>query len=578
MQIHHRILSVLSIPLLCKASPLTCYKNTNLFAGGAETCVKTNSSTDLETESCDSNHHHCMSLIYENGTSTAFGCVSKVEKSDNPIACSSVQMNIDPRVQDCVYCDSDLCNICDADFPAAEELTCNVLPDGAQKLDPWTECVSAPFGFNFFVAPHEPYKCYKGVHHCMSIEEWWGDSGGIQWSYGLPCIIKTDNETNPMTCNFFQVEEERCSYCDENNCNKCGKTAPKPLAIFWIISRTIICLFSIISAAMIISSVCRSKKNRTNIQQRILAAMSVSDVVVTCMFLTGHLWATHYPELPSTSGIGNKTSCMINGVIAWAFVFVSMSYNGSLAFYYLLFIKFNWSQQKLKKVEKWLHFYPFVNGLISIIVDMVQSSGTTIVLPWGICLPVVTASAWKYISSSMAFIVLLNILCLVMIYYHVRKTEKRSSVWASHRSLSTLNKTKLVSKQCLLFFMVLALPWTFVVISALSNHIFQRYIFVIEFLSYFFIPTSGFLNCIVYFRMRYFRLRIEHPDTSKKRIIFGIVRDNLFPCWCKDFTFQSRSSEDGKDLEPALNGDGQDESEAQIDHFTDNSGNENSSH
>eukprot|EP00957_Ditylum_brightwellii_P154778 11779745-Ditylum_brightwellii.AAC.1 len=95
----------------------------NLFVGGTDTCVETNVTTDVETENCDSDTHHCMSLIYESGTSTAFGCVAKEESSDNPITCSSVQMNIDPRVQDCAYCDSDLCNICDADFPAAEELT-----------------------------------------------------------------------------------------------------------------------------------------------------------------------------------------------------------------------------------------------------------------------------------------------------------------------------------------------------------------------------------------------------------------------------------------------------------------------
>uniref|UniRef100_A0A7S4T116 G-protein coupled receptors family 1 profile domain-containing protein n=1 Tax=Ditylum brightwellii TaxID=49249 RepID=A0A7S4T116_9STRA len=200
------------------------------------------------------------------------------------------------------------------------------------------------------------------------------------------------------------------------------------------------------------------------------------------------------------------------------------------------------------------------------------------------------SSYWTFFVSSMLITILLSIVCLVMIYVHVRKTEKRSTSWTdSRRSTcrnsrrssmiqSTLIRTKLVAKQCLLFFVVLTFPWTFHIINVVSIYIFDHWIPEVHIIGYCLVPSSGFLNCLVYFRMRYFRLRIEHPDTSKKRIIFGIVRDNLFPCWCKDFTFQSRSSEDGKDLEPALNGDGQDESEAQIDHFTDNSGNENSSH
>lgn len=35
--------------------------------------------------------------------------------------------------------------------------------------------------------------------------------------------------------------------------------------------------------------------------------------------------------------------------------------------------------------------------------------------------------------------------------------------------------------------------------------------------------------------------------------MFAIFRDTLFPCLCTNFEFQSRTSNDGKDLEPSLN-------------------------
>eukprot|EP00957_Ditylum_brightwellii_P107590 8208621-Ditylum_brightwellii.AAC.1 len=67
---------------------------------------------------------------------------------------------------------------------------------------------------------------------------------------------------------------------------------------------------------------------------------------------------------------------------------VTISYNGSLALYYLLLIKYSWPSRRLRKIEKWFHIVPFVSGLLFMIVTFVQSGGNATVALWtGICRP-----------------------------------------------------------------------------------------------------------------------------------------------------------------------------------------------
>jgi len=151
------------------------------------------------------------------------------------------------------------------------------------------------------------------------------------------------------------------------------------------------------------------------------------------------------------------------------------------------------------------------------------------------------------------FAVVFSFCCLLTVYLSVRAQDKRGQKWGSFEGKIKLNlkKTKIVAKQCLLFFLVVAVPWTFafiLVFLTMDGH-YQEWM---DFLDDIFIPSAGFLNGIVYFRLRYNRLRMDHPTAPSRRIVFGIVRDILFPCCCKSFTFQGTSEDDGKDLEPTI--------------------------
>ena len=60
---------------------------------------------------------------------------------------------------------------------------------------------------------------------------------------------------------------------------------------------------------------------------------------------------------------GNVITCDIAGFIGGIGYHGSPLYNCSLATFYLLQLKCNWSDRKMKAVEKWLHIVPWLVSL-----------------------------------------------------------------------------------------------------------------------------------------------------------------------------------------------------------------------
>ena len=324
---------------------------------------------------------------------------------------------------------------------------------------------------------------------------------------------------------------------------------------------------------MIIASVVRFRKNRENVQQRILAAMSVCDLIFAFMMLTGSLWFLRNPTVPA---IGNETSCDFQGFINIVMIIATLLYNDALALYYLLVVKFNWTPSSLKKIEKWLHIAPFTVGFTYATaaaaldgIDSYRSWSSGCFITHNTNLrddhPNVRAVQQLFLGYLfiVCFAIIFSLCCLLMVYFHVRATEAKSSRWG-HLGRSRMIRTKLVAKQCLLFFLVIALPWTFFMVYGILSTvgIYQEWMDMLE---DFFVPLGGILNGLVYFRLRFGRLRREYPNTPRRKIVFGIIRDKIFPCCCTNFTYEgavirdsikvsffSVIEDDGKDLEPTL--------------------------
>jgi len=91
---------------------------------------------------------------------------------------------------------------------------------------------------------------------------------------------------------------------------------------------------------------------RTSSVQRVLAAMAMVDILASSAWFMS-TWA-----IPADSGFafakGNKASCNFQGFLLQLAIGAPL-YNSSLALFYILMIKHRWSEDQLKRMEKWVH-------------------------------------------------------------------------------------------------------------------------------------------------------------------------------------------------------------------------------
>ena len=80
--------------------------------------------------------------------------------------------------------------------------------------------------------------------------------------------------------------------------------------------------------------------------------------------------------------VGNMASCDAVGFIGGVGYLGSPLYNCSLASFFLLKLKYNWDNDRMKQVEKWFHIVPWS---LSILYCIVALSTKTVGPGVGVC-------------------------------------------------------------------------------------------------------------------------------------------------------------------------------------------------
>ncbi len=77
--------------------------------------------------------------------------------------------------------------------------------------------------------------------------------------------------------------------------------------------------------------------------------------------------------------VGTATSCEIAAFFSMVGYVGSPLYNCSLASFYTLRLKYNWSDSRMKKAEKWFHIVPWsISVVLSIILLCTKSYGPSV--------------------------------------------------------------------------------------------------------------------------------------------------------------------------------------------------------
>ena len=96
-----------------------------------------------------------------------------------------------------------------------------------------------------------------------------------------------------------------------------------------------------------------------------MSASSLSSTDIFLSFFGPFLGTWVMPRGSQVFAVGSNFACSIAGFFTTMTTPMTPLYNCSLATFYLLKLRFNWNDRKIKAIEKWLLFVPCTVGLIS---------------------------------------------------------------------------------------------------------------------------------------------------------------------------------------------------------------------
>ena len=113
-----------------------------------------------------------------------------------------------------------------------------------------------------------------------------------------------------------------------------------------------------------------------------MVGLSVMDILLSLFAFVLGSWPLP-KEAPILWAVGNMASCEAAGFIAGVGYIGSPMYSCSLVSFYLLQLKYNWPDRKMKKAEKWFHIVPCAFAFLFCLVALcTKSLGPT---PTGLC-------------------------------------------------------------------------------------------------------------------------------------------------------------------------------------------------
>jgi hypothetical protein len=126
---------------------------------------------------------------------------------------------------------------------------------------------------------------------------------------------------------------------------------------------------SLIGSSYVIQDVLRNEQKRKHTFHRLMVGLSFSDILSS--FFVHILSTSPMPKGYHVFAVGNVATCDAQGFIVYLCTFVTTLYNCSLATYYLVQLKYNWINRRIKALEKWLHIVPWSVGLVMAIIALI---------------------------------------------------------------------------------------------------------------------------------------------------------------------------------------------------------------
>lgn len=347
------------------------------------------------------------------------------------------------------------------------------------------------------------------------------------------------------------------------------------------------CFFSIIGSYCVIRELIAVELAKTNKRgkaiPRVILSLSACDLIFSlALFLT--TWPSpSYVEL--CYNVGTQASCTFQGFFVQFGLTSTFLWSGCLSVFYLLIIRYSWTDTQLEKLEKWAHgaIWVFVIGasVFPIPLGLYNNTGGFCWIesyPYG-CKDSLTYgkdanctrgdNAWVYqvffqlFPEWTCFFLLLVI--RVMIYFSVRKLEntsrKYSAIALTNHTQSNVaiqsqsvtqaqareaekirvnrKKSKAVATQAASYIAALLVPWTLSFAVFVQTIVAGKPNNMLSYFAYTVLPFQGFLNFLVFVRPR--SKEMKTPEARFLRwCMFECV--SRYCCWFPTVMFRADQS------------------------------------
>lgn len=298
-----------------------------------------------------------------------------------------------------------------------------------------------------------------------------------------------------------------------------------------------VCVMSVCASSVLICMVIKTWKSSLD---RILLCMSLYDI---CWSIQACLQGFLAPPDNSqrVTALGNDASCNALGFL-FQFSGNVFWYNGMLSFYYLVTIVYGWTEQHFERIAPYLHVVIFAYSFCTATLGLVREWYYPLDIGGGCWISHYPRGCtgdecrsdeigWIVAGYPVLCMMLLVIVSNVMIYFHVRRTMRRSvgHSFTNTMAVSQSKRIRQVAIQCFLYVLVFwctIMPW--IVIRGLDGADYtadnESKIFPILVLNSLAAPSTGCFNLLVYLRPQYRKCRRDNPDRS----YFWVLRRTIF--------------------------------------------------
>ena len=224
-------------------------------------------------------------------------------------------------------------------------------------------------------------------------------------------------------------------------------------------------LLSMIGSGIIIFDVLRTPKKRKQTYSRIMLSMSCFD------FVTSFMYALSTWPIPADSSVlyasGTTGTCTFQGFFIQLSLAAPM-YNLCLAIYYMLVIKYRWSDVKLSSIEKFIHptilILSFGIAIAGLPLKIYNNANVWCWIsnnPSDPDRPINGLDAndfrWAFYYAELWSIIVVVTAIMIAVVLSVVATEKKTSKYAANKV--ALSKT--VKVQALFYVSAFYITWTF---------------------------------------------------------------------------------------------------------------------